>query len=214
MVVKVVKVLTPISVCAIAEADPLRRRQSVHHVTLQAGFTLLEILVVVFLMVAISTVVVVAALRGGGQDASAKALAELSDTVVLMTEQSLFRGDLLAMRFTETGWEPLRFDVTEADFLPLPAPLKATVLADGIRLEWQLDQDGDNRGPTIAAAAEALTAEDISPDEKPKPPQMFFFPSGEASPVTIRLIDEDTGVRRQLTVDALGVVSIAEDEQP
>jgi general secretion pathway protein H len=204
----------PISACAKAGAEQLRRRQSVQGATNQAGFTLLEILVVVFLMVAISTVVVVAALRGGGQDASAKALAELSDTVVLMTEQSLFRGDLLAMRFTDTGWEPLRFDVTEAGFLPLPAPLQAVTLPDNIRLEWQLEQDEDDRGPTIAEAAEALTAEDISPDEKPKPPQMFFFPSGEASPVTIRLIDEDTDVRRQLTVDALGVVSIAEDEQP
>lgn len=203
-----------ISACATAEADPLRRPQLLSSASSQAGFTLLEVLVVVFLMVAISTVVVVAALRGGGQDESAKARAELSDTVVLMTEQSLFRGDLLAMRFTDTGWEPLRFDVTEAEFMPLPAPLEAVTLPDNLRLEWRLEQDGNDRGPTIADAAEALVADDISPDEKPKPPQMFFFPSGEASPVTIWLVDEDAGVRRQLTVDALGAVAIAEDEQP
>jgi len=203
-----------ISACATAEADPLRRPQLLHRASGQAGFTLLEVLVVVFLMVAISTVVVVAALRGGGQDESSRELAELSDTIVLMTEQSLFRGDLLAMRFTDTGWEPLRFDVTEAEFLPLPAPLEAVTLPDNIRLEWRLEQDGDSQSLTIAEAAEALMADDISPDEKPKPPQMFFFPSGEASPVTIWLVDEDANVRRQLTVDALGVVEIAEDEQP
>lgn len=203
----------PISVCVTAEADPLRRLQAFRRAPAQAGFTLLEILVVVFLMVAISTVVAVATLRGGGQDDAAEALAELSDTVVLMTEQSLFRGDLLAMRFTDTGWQPLRFDVTEAEFLPLPAPLEAVTLPDNVRLEWRLEQDGANQGPSIAEAAEALMADDISPDEKPKPPQMFFFPSGEASPVAIWLVDEDAGVRRQLTVDALGAVDIVEDEQ-
>lgn len=204
----------PTSASVIVEADPLRRPQLLSSTSSQAGFTLLEVLVVVFLMVAISTVVVVAALRGGGQDESAKARAELSDTVVLMTEQSLFRGDLLAMRFTDTGWEPLRFDVTEAEFMPLPAPLEAVTLPDNLRLEWRLEQDGNDQGPSIADAAEALVADDISPDEKPKPPQMFFFPSGEASPVTIWLVDEDAGVRRQLTVDALGAVAITEDEQP
>lgn len=203
----------PISVCVTAGADPLRRPRVFCHAPAQAGFTLLEILVVVFLMVAISTVVAVATLRGGGQDDAAEALAELSDTVVLMTEQSLFRGDLLAMRFTDTGWQPLRFDVTEAEFLPLPAPLEAVTLPDNVRLEWRLEQDGANQGPSIAEAAEALMADDISPDEKPKPPQMFFFPSGEASPVAIWLVDEDAGVRRQLTVDALGAVDIVEDEQ-
>jgi len=204
----------PISACATAGADPLRRLQAFRHATTQAGFTLLEILVVVFLMVAISTVVVVAALRGGGQDDAGKARAELSDTLVLMTEQSLFRGDLLAMRFTDTGWEPLRFDVTEAEFLPLPAPLEAVTLPDNVRLEWRLEQGRDDQGPGIAEAAETLMADDISPDEKPEPPQMFFFPSGEASPIAVWLVDEEAGVRRQLTVDALGVVEIAEDEQP
>ncbi len=204
----------PISASVTAEADPLRRPQLLHGTAGQAGFTLLEVLVVVFLMVAISTVVVVAALRGGGQDESSRTLAELSDTIVLMTEQSLFRGDLLAIRFTDGGWEPLRFDVTEAEFLPLPAPLEAVALPDNIRLEWQLEQDRDNQGLSIGEAAEALLADDISPDEKPKPPQMFFFPSGEASPVAIWLADEDAGVRRQLTVNALGVVTIVEDEQP
>ena len=203
----------PISVCAIAEADPLRRSQLLYRTSVQAGFTLLEVLVVVFLMVAISTVVVVAALRGGGQDESSRVLAELSDTMVLMTEQSLFRGDLLAMRFKDSGWEPLRFDVTEAEFVPLPAPLGPVSLPDNLRLQWQFEQ-ADDQGPSIADTAEMLMAEDVSPDDKPEPPQMFFFPSGEASPVTIWLVDEASGVRRQLTVDALGVVAIVEDEQP
>lgn len=203
----------PISACATAGADPLRRPQPLYQASSQAGFTLLEVLVVVFLMVAISTVVVVAALRGGGQDESSRTLAELSDTMVLMTEQSLFRGDLLAMRFSDSGWEPLRFDITEAEFVPLAAPLEAVSLPENLRLEWQHEQS-DDQGPSIADTAELLMAEDISPDEKPKPPQMFFFPSGEASPVTIWLVDEEGGVRRQLTVDALGVVAIAEDEQP
>ena len=131
-----------------------------------------------------------------------------------MTEQSLFRGDLLAMRFTETGWEPLRYDVTKAEFLPLPAPLQAVTLPDNLHLEWQLEQDRDDQGPGIAETAEVLMVEDISAGEKPDPPQMFFFPSGEASPVAIWLVDDDAGVRRQLTVDALGVAEIVEGEQP
>jgi general secretion pathway protein H len=181
---------------------------------LQAGFTLLEVLVVVTLMVVVSTLMVTAALRGGAQDPAAKAAAQFSDVVTLMTENSLFRGELLALRLQYSGWEPLRFDVTTGEFMPLTKPLQATALVDGVGLEWLLEEGRDRDRPDIAEAGAGLISDDITAGEKPQPPQVFFFPSGEVSPLTVWLTDQNSGERHELKIDALGVVKMQAESAP
>ena len=181
---------------------------------LQAGFTLLEVLVVVTLMVVISTLMVTAALRGGAQDPAGQAAAQFTDVITLMTENSLFRGELLALRMQNAGWEPLRFDVTTGEFVPLAAPLVATELVEGVGLEWLLEEARDPDRPDIAVAGAALLTDEMDADEKPEPPQVFFFPSGEVSPLTVWLTDQNSGARHQLQIDALGVVKVQTEGAP
>src|SRR5690554_5394149 len=106
----------------------------------QSGFTLLEVLVVVVLMVMISTLLISAALRGSNADPAATAAERFVDTMTLMSENSLFRGELLALRLTESGWQPLGFHVGEAEFVPLAKPLTETKLENDVRLEWLVEQ--------------------------------------------------------------------------
>lgn len=190
-----------ISVCVTTAAADLR----CHH---QQGFTLLEILIVVVLMAGISTLMVVAALRVGDSDPVAATQGELQDVITMLTERSLFTGEVLALRFSPQGWEPLRFDVTAADFLPLPAPFRPVTLPDGLTLDWQLEQHRDRSHLDIASvAANLLERESVMLEkDKPEPPQMFFFPSGEVSPLTLWL-GETGAASREIHVDALGAIT-------
>jgi general secretion pathway protein H len=177
-----------------------------------AGFTLLEILVVMTLMALVSTLLVVGALRAGSGNPVAKASGELVDVFALMTEQSLFRGDLLALRLETDGWEPLRYDVDSAEFVPLTAPLAARRLDDAIQMEWQLQENRDRDRPDISEVAEWLLPEKAASDA-PEPPQVFFFPSGEVTPITLILRHLGGDAEQIVRVDPLGRVSLPEDDE-
>ncbi|MFN3713206.1 MAG: type II secretion system minor pseudopilin GspH [Alcanivoracaceae bacterium] len=174
------------------------------------GFTLLEVLVVMTLMVLVSTLLVVGALRAGSGNPVAKASGELVDVFSLMTEQSLFRGDLLALRLDADGWQPLRYDVDTAEFVPLPAPLAPRRLDESVQLEWQLHENRDRDRPSLSQVADILLPEK-SDSDTPEPPQVFFFPSGEVTPITLLLRQIGGDTEQVLLVDPLGQVTLPEE---
>ena len=81
------------------DAKPRGRRQS--------GFTLLEILVVVGLVAMLSLAVLVVPVWVDDQRQLDSESASLADTLIMLNEQSLFSGRLMALRVTERGWTPL-----------------------------------------------------------------------------------------------------------
>ncbi|MEE4252232.1 MAG: prepilin-type N-terminal cleavage/methylation domain-containing protein [Alcanivoracaceae bacterium] len=179
----------------------------------QSGFTLLEVLVVVALMVVVATLLVSAALRGSTGDPAGTAASRFSDTIALMSEHSLFRGELLALRLADSGWTPLGFNVADAQFVPLASPLTATELEQGIILEWKLEESRNPDRPAIAEVGAALISDELMVEEKQEVPQIFFFPSGEVTPLTVWLVQADSGVSHELRVDPLGKVTAVGDEQ-
>jgi len=180
----------------------------------QSGFTLLEVLVVVVLMVMISTLLISAALRGSNADPAATAAERFVDTVTLMSENSLFRGELLALRLTESGWQPLGFHVGEAEFVPLAKPLTETKLENDVRLEWLVEQtERAGERVQIADVGANLISDELMAGEKQTVPQVFFFPSGEVTPITVWLEHIGTDISHQLEIDSLGHVTLV-GEQP
>ena len=179
----------------------------------QSGFTLLEVLVVVALMVVVATLLVSAALRGSTGDPAGTAATRFSDTIALMSEHSLFSGELLALRLSDTGWTPLGFNVADAEFVPLASPLAATELEEGILLEWKVEESRNPERPDIAEVGAALISDELMVEKKQEVPQIFFFPSGEVTPLTVWLVQADSGVSHELMVDPLGRVTTTGDEQ-
>jgi general secretion pathway protein H len=127
-----------------------------------------------------------------------------------MNEQSLFRGDLLALRLDVDGWQPLLYDIDAAEFVPLPAPLARRRLDASLQLEWQLQERRDRDRPALTEVADRLLPEQ-SDSELPEPPQVFFFPSGEVTPITLLLRQVGGDAEQTLLVDPLGRVTLAED---
>ncbi|MBL4570451.1 MAG: type II secretion system minor pseudopilin GspH [Alcanivorax sp.] len=198
----------------------------------QAGFTLLEIMVVVMLMGLLTAVLVSQGNWTSDDRQLEEEAARLEDTLALLNERSLFSGQLLALRLETTGWTPLSYDRVEGEFLPVEdTALKAHRLPPSLELVWELDDLGDEQA-SLSEVAEELVKDDVmsgagkallddeesdeSEQDEDDFPQVFFFPSGEVSPLTLtlRAYDDVEAVQR-LRVSALGRFSDpdAEDDQ-
>ena len=201
----------------------------------QSGFTLLEILVVVGLVAMLSLAVLVVPVWVDDQRQLDSESASLADTLIMLNEQSLFSGRLMALRVTERGWTPLTYDVGERAFVPAQGNgLQANRLPESLELTWQYDDlpdDEDEERVSLQDAAKQLVSDDPfggdeqgllgddrdrderedgrgdeEEDEEPLP-QVFFFPSGETTPITFTVRsrqDLDLEARRRMT--ALGKV--------
>ena len=200
----------------------------------QAGFTLLEILVVVMLVGLLTAVI-----AGQGnwtltEDGLDEESARLHDTLELLNERSLFSGQLLALRLRPDGWTPLAYDRDERDFLPIDdASLKPRDIAASLSVEWQVDALEDDQ-VALSDVAETLIKDDVMAtpeglsqqaddeeggargrevdagkmDKEKELPQIFFFPSGEVTPVTVTLLSGDElDSFRRWQISALGQVT-------
>ncbi|MDF1724545.1 MAG: type II secretion system minor pseudopilin GspH [Alcanivorax sp.] len=190
----------------------------------QAGFTLLEIMVVVMLMGLLTAVLVSQGNWTSDDRQLEEEAARLEDTLALLNERSLFSGQLLALRLQTTGWTPLAYDRIEGDFLPVDdTALKAHRLPPSLELVWELDDLGEDQA-RLSDVAETLVQDDVMAgtgeglldgeegDESDQDdevfPQVFFFPSGEVSPLTLTLRAYDNvEAEQRLRVSALGQFS-------
>lgn len=236
MALKAVKVLTRTLTGAKSSNMRLPR-------TLQSGFTLLEIMVVVGLIALLSAVVVSQGNWTSDDRQLEQESARLKDTLALLNERSLFSGQLLALRLRHDGWEPLAYDITAADFLPIEdTALKPRRIPPALELVWQLDELADEEQASLSQVAETLVKKDTSLDlgedvvgegdeereqqrarndeseeeEEKEFPQVFFFPSGEVSPVTLTMqSQDDLEYMQRWQISALGQISdpdLEEDE--
>lgn len=212
--------------------------------TLQAGFTLLEIMVVIALIALLSAVVVSQGNWTSDDRQLEQESARLKDTLALLNERSLFSGQLLALRLRHDGWEPLAYDIAAADFLPIEdTALKPRQIPPALELVWQLDELADEEQASLSQVAETLVKKDTSldlgegltgednegearseqqreenrndkEDEDKVFPQIFFFPSGEVSPITLSMQSlDDLEYVQRWQISALGQISDPDLEQ-
>ena len=182
----------------------------------QTGFTLLEILVVVTLVAGIAAFVM-PALLGDNPVKEQRAQADrVSRLLTLASDYSLFRGQLVALLLSPEEITPLVFSLEEQDFVSLEEEgLRVLALEEPLQLEWELDAQAGEAGPTLADAALAATQPDkpgqYGEQESPvtateETPQLFFFPSGEATTATMMIRHPDSAEPVRLQLDAMGRV--------
>jgi general secretion pathway protein H len=170
-----------------------------------AGFTLLEMLVVVLIIGIVTTFAVLSLggdRRGEELDREAHQFAEL---LRLASEQTVLRGEEWGVQigvdeyrfliYTDQGWAPQEDD-------PL---FRARTLAEGTELEVELE--GRDIVLGVTGSAEESTKKDKAEAEAPKP-TLFILSSGEVNPFAARFTANQTEQRFEVKADALGTITV------
>ncbi len=175
------------------------------------GFTLLEILIVMVL-IAILTAAAINIISFTVRDADAETEARrIAALGTLAAEEALLTGREYGLRIDEEALHFLLFDDVSGQWQPLtddrifhPRPIPET-----LSIELVLEGQDVKLGET--ASAEDTGPEDAGEDV-PEPPQLVFLSSGEITPFTLTVVDED-GETWTVEGDLLGRMQI-EGESP
>ncbi|HLR17778.1 MAG TPA: prepilin-type N-terminal cleavage/methylation domain-containing protein [Alcanivoracaceae bacterium] len=156
----------------------------------QTGFTLVEVMVVVVLMT-LMAVLLLPNINLGDKNKNESFAVKIEILFAALSEESIFSGELLALKITDDHLQPLRFESYEEGFKPYsqatgsikPLPVPATltlrwraqeelqredfIADDQVLRDWQ--ESDQAQGTTTTFGEEKIT------------PDVFFYPSGEAS---------------------------------
>lgn len=197
----------------LASGLPVRPRA-----TPQAGFTLLETLIVMVLIAILAS----AAITGlnivfDGDDAKTEA-ERFAALARLAAEEALLTGREYGMRI---GEDDIRFYVFE-DEIGQWQPLGDTKIFDPRPIPENLDFDLVLEGQAIVLGSAATDEEDErdsvdtvgdNDEQEIEQPQLMFLSSGEVTPYTLTIEDRDGEQAWEVESDLLGRVEIREVER-
>lgn len=193
-----------------------------------AGFSLLEVLVVVFIVGVLATMFTLSVGVVGGDRQLEKEVDRLIAVIDLAREEAVIQGREIGMRFNTAGYQ---FSAYVEDFVDYPDEDtpdqsewvlldKATLLGprelpEGLRFELQID----GRDVVLADEVDAVpappteTAEEEDPDARPDTfqPQVMIYSSGDMSPFTLELRRTFANTGKIIEFDIDGSVEV-EDE--
>jgi general secretion pathway protein H len=171
-----------------------------------AGFTLLELMVVLVLIGIILTFAVLS-LRGDKvAEAMERESQRLATLISLANDEAVLRGEELAIRFTETGYEFLVFSAAGWQQRADDNLLRPRTLPPGMLVRVEVDGDP----PGLQRPAE----DDDEEDRKKEviTPQVFILSSGEMTPFSAIFEADQSRYRYHLGVSLFGESELEVEE--
>ena len=165
-----------------------------------AGFTLVEILVVVVIMAVVISLAVLSLNVTGRDSQLDDETRRIEGLVGLLHERALLEGRDFGMRIEPAGYEFVAYDTRRDRWLTMDqeSEYRHRDLPKGVTFQLQMD-----------AQVVVLKAIDrnLSTDKAPAGPQVAIAASGEGTPFKLTLIREQTQAQATVTGDALGKLS-------
>lgn len=189
-----------------------------------SGFSLLEILVVVFIIGVLATMFTLSVGITGGDQEIERELDRLQALLQLASEEATLQGHELGLRFYRGGYEFAAYEELFEDY-PDPNPegvveqpewtilrqdavLGPRQMPEDIEIELEID------GRVIILDDEEQEDNDTDADEETDyRPQVFIFSSGEISPFVVRLRRSFENTSVILEVKADGMIELDRGEQ-
>lgn len=164
------------------------------------GFTLIEILVVLFIISIVSTVALLSISRNSNKQIETFAN-ELAQTITLAEEQALLQPAVIGVR--------VKNDVVEFSAYHPPVPAEKNKTAS-----WELIQDdvlGKHAIPSsVAVKVEMANAHpsDSAENEEKQQPQIIISTNGDVTPFTIYVGKQDEKPRYVIKGEADGTITV------
>lgn len=164
----------------------------------QRGFTLLEILVVMFIISIIVGFAVLSIDSRGGEDRLQREAERMQALLSLAADEAILFGSQMGVDFTPEGYRFLRLQ--QEGWVPLAGgqtPLRPRQLPDGVKLRLLEAESNKDRFDPLAPAGpnDAEAEEDDEDEEERRRPDLLLLSSGEISPFQFELFSEGVAAR-------------------
>lgn len=145
------------------------------------GFTLLEVLIVVMIIAAVSGGMIMALSAGGPESMLHREAMRFRVAMEMATDRAMLTNEELGLRVTEEGYDFVRWQGTEWQQVKNSKPLEPYTIDENIALKLELEGlpwEEDSLFESDGLFANAFEDDD---DEKAIKPQVFIFSYGEFS---------------------------------
>lgn len=184
------------------------------HSTIQAGFTLLEILIALAIAGIMLSVAVIAFSDNDAVKLKNKAH-QLFGLMQIAQEESIFRGVEIGIRVEQDGYSFLLYDGTRWNPLQDHTLLKDVDLEEPIEMyinvegqEALLTNSMDDESTMAGKGSEQTDEDEANPEIKA--PQIFILSSGEMNEFTVTIgLDRDDARFYRITGNYLGEIKLA-----
>jgi general secretion pathway protein H len=169
-----------------------------------AGFTLLELLVVIVIIGIITSMAVISVNVLGG-DHEMQQEAERLQAILLQTrEDAVMQSRDIGMRLDETSYEFLQYDGRTGKWVAIENDplLRPRTLPDGLRLGLRVEDRNVQLKPMQAAT-----------DRDPISPQIVLQAAGEIVPFDLLLSRDGTDQKRRVSGTLEGKIEVHDDAQ-
>lgn len=182
----------------------------------------MEVLLVVALF-ALLAAFLVPSLIATEQTKAETFMAHLQTLLEDLSEYSVYSGELMALRINEATVEPMRFESYDEGFVAFSAThgsIKPLTLPPKMELQWQAedaeqDQLADPQALEKWQQSDAAQPKSKEFGRREVAPELFFYPSGEASPGVLRLYTQGAPHTEvfALTVDTVGRLRVESQDE-
>nr|WP_026027024.1 type II secretion system minor pseudopilin GspH [Vibrio genomosp. F10] len=191
----------------------------------QQGFTLLEILLVL-VVISMGVVTTLSALPDNSQDNAKQQAQALFQRLQLINDEAILSGKDFGLRVDETRSRYIWMGIENGQWKPVTLdtiPEETELTEEGVSIEMTLGGDAWNDKDRLFQPGSLFDEEmfaDLEADNKPLPPQIFLFSSGEVTPVSIALYPQNKDAKQdgwQVVIKANGQILLMspgeQDEQ-
>ncbi|MCW8856095.1 MAG: type II secretion system minor pseudopilin GspH [Kangiella sp.] len=183
-------------------------KRSIRHSTIQAGFTLLEILIALAIAGIMLSVAVIAFSDNDAAKLKNKAH-QLFGLIQIAQEESILRGVEIGIRVKQDGYSFLLYDGTRWNPLQDHSLLKDVELEEPIEMYVNVEgQEALLGSPADEQVAKGDAETEQAEDEQAQtiePPQIFILSSGEMNEFTVTIgLDRDDARFYRITGSFLG----------